>query len=523
MNLPLTSLNNHTSNTFNRNLNDSNNLLLSNRSASTMLSPSNLAATANAAAAAAAAVVAAGSMPTHQPISNEHLYSTLYGRELELMRKIYKGDNRDHLVESPLMQSPHQQQHTPDATRNAGYPMNYPNAQFGVGVPNSPYHHAMSPSRTPPKVHHPDQIMSPDNARMIKQEEKPVVYHSPPSGYPYGAPSMSPTSILSNMAHPMARKFDPEILAGMSAHHKQMYEDRKLHLNAAYPNKDHMDPSYGDNMYADVMNAPNSNVNNFIHLQQEHEKQSHQRQQQQQQPNTTKHNNTGQLIGSESNSHFYNISDYESNDKRQQHHSSHQLFQQNQFSINNTPKDNGGGLNMTGLTEKSPINNATSKLNNACSHSDSNNNNNNNSNNDNAKNVRMAAKFSAANSSNANENAPFESAPCRSAKMGPKSIKSDGTSKINAGKVNNSNSATNLLSHSKCPNETANDFMLHIRVKEQKQLQQQQQQQQQMQNANGRMTSQRMDFDETSNSCESPGNEDASTYNDDEGDEFMNL
>lgn len=478
--------------------------MLSNRSANTMISPSGLGATATN-----VAPTAPGSMPHQGPISNEHLYSTLYGRELELMRKIYKGDSRDHLVENPLMHSPHQQ-HNPDPMimKNAGYSMNYPNPAsqlpFGVGLANSQYHHALSPSRTSPKIHHPDQIMSPDNTRMIKQEEKPVLFNSPPSGYTgYGASSMSPTSsILGNMGNPLARKFDTETL------HKHLYEDRKLQMNAGFPNKDHHDHGYGDNIYADVMTASNNNVNNFMHLQQEHEKQN---QRQQHQQNTTKHNNNNnnnnsQLIGTESNNHFYNISEYESNDKRQQHHSSHQLFQQNQFSINNTLKDNGGVNTTTGSTEKSPINNA-SKLNNACSHSDSNNNNS-NSNNDNAKNVRMTAKFSAA--SNANENA-FEN-PCRSAKMCTKSIKSDATSKINPNKVNNSNNATNLLSHSKCGNETTNDFMLHIRAKEPKQLL----------NTNGRMA-QQMDFDETSNSCDSPGNEDAGTYNDDEGDEFMNL
>lgn len=504
MNLPLTSLNNHTGNTFNRNINDSNQQLLSNRTASTMLSPQSALAQTSTAA--------------HSPMSNEHLYSTLYGRELELMRKIYKGENRDHLVENPMMQSPHhQQQHNADALliKNAGYPLNYSNPQFGIGLTGSQYHHALSPPRTPPKMtHHQDPIMSPDNTRMIKQEDKSVLFNSPPSGYgAYGASAMSPTSILSNMGNPIARKFDADVLASITANQKQLYEDRKMHLNPGFANKEHPDQGgYGENLYADVMNASNSSVNNFLHLQQEqqHEKQPNQRQ------NTTKHMNNTQLIGTETNSHFYNISDYESNDKRPSHHSSHQLFQQNQFSINNTPKDNSGA-NVTGMTEKSPINN-TSKLNNACSHSDTNNNNNNNSNNDNAKNIRMATKFSAASSVNENAFDPT----CRPAKMcNTKSIKSDATSKINPSKVNTNNNATNLLPHSKCGNETTNDFMLHIRVKEQKQ--QQQQQQHQLQNApNGRMA-QQIEFEETSNSCDSPGNEDTSNYNDDEGDEFMNL
>ncbi|XP_055306686.1 putative uncharacterized protein DDB_G0279653 [Sitodiplosis mosellana] len=481
------------------------------------------------------------------PLSNEHLYSQLYGRDLELMRKIYKGENRDHLVENPLMHSPHQP-HNPDAMimKNTGYPMNYPNAgtQFGLQS-NSQYHHALSPSRTPPKMHHPEQIMSPDNTRMIKQEEKSVLFNSPPptpSSYSgYGAASMSPTSLLGNQ---ITRKFASDAL------HKQTYEDRKLHLSASYANKDHLDPTnYSDSIYADVMNASNSNINNFMHMQHEqHEKQPNQRHQHHHHhhhQNTTKHSNNSQLIGTESNNHFYNISDYESNDKRQQqqhHHSSHQLFQQNQFSINNTtPKDNGGAnVNIAttiGLTEKSPINNtssssstSSSKLNTACSHSDSNNNNNNssNSNNENnAKNVRMTAKYSAAaatataaaavSNANASENT-FEN-PCRTpAKMCAKSIKNDGTSKIQPNKVNNSNNATNLLPHSKCGSEPTNDFMLHIRVKEQKQHQMQQ-------SANGRMPQQMGDFDETtSNSCSTPGNEDTATnYNDDEGDEFMNL
>lgn len=501
--------------------------MLSNRAASTVLSTSNLGSSAKSVTATAAATATATIGPP-MPLSNEHLYSTLYGRELELMRKIYKGENRDHLVENPLMHSSHQQ-HNQDAMlmKNAVYPMNYTNSvvsHFGVGQ----YHHALSPSRTSPKLHHPEEIMSPDNVRMIKQEEKPMHFNSPSSNYPgYGVTSMTtPTSILSNLPNPIARKFDPETI------HKQMYDDRKF-LNAGgfigkdhhhqqpqqhqrhHHHNDHSDLNY--NLYGDIMSAANNNnvvINNFLHLQSEHDKQSHRHQQHH---NTTKHNNTGQLIGSESNNHFYNINEYESNDsKRQLHQSSHQLFPQNQFSINNTPKDNGGVNNPTSLTERSTINTTTSELNNACSHSDNNNNNNNNnsnsnSNNDNAKNVRLTSKFSGA--SNANENS-FEN-PCRPAKMCAKSIKSEGTSKINPTKVNN---ATNSLSHSKCDgNETTNDFMLHIRVKEQKHR---------MKISNGGRMAQQMDFDETSNSCSSPRNcnESASNCNnDDEGDEFMNL
>lgn len=565
MNLPLTSLNNHTSNTFNRNLNDSN-LMLSNRSAANaMLSPppppppSALNASSSvspaAAAAAAAAAVTGGSMP----ISNEHLYSTLYGRELELMRKIYKGgENRDHLVENPLIHSPHHQSHNPTDTllmKNAGYAMNYPNAAAASQFGGSPYHHALSPSRTPPKVHHTEQILSPDTGRLIKQEEKSMHFNSSPNNYPgYGASSMSPTTILNNMTNP--RKFDGDVM------HKQMYDDRKLH--AAFANKDHHhhlhhhqhDQNYGDNMYTDVMNA--SNNNNFMHLQQ----QQHEKQRQHHQSNTTKHNNNSQLIGTETNNHFYNISDYGDSthpDKRQQqqqhHHSSHQLFQQNQFSINNTPKDNNSsGVNIA-TNEKKSINN-TSKLNNACSHtSDSNNNNNSNNNsnsnsnnnNDNAKNVRMTSKFSAASHSHPNHENAFENPSCRTTsttlssssssvsasssssstlitstpKMCTKSIKNiDGnTSKINPSKMQTGNNATNLLSspHSKCGNDTTNDFMLHIRVKEQKQ------QIQTTNNTNNNRMGQQMDFDETSNSCSNSGDDDAANYNDDEGDEFMNL
>lgn len=521
--LPLNSLNNHTSNNSSNsnnniavasNNNNTNNLseiqdlgrnnpLLLPRSTNPLLSPSSVR----------------GNPATSLP--NEHLYSSLYGREIELMRKIFKSENRDRLIDNPLLQNAANSV-SPDELllKTAGFPMNYPSQQFAAALSNQHLQQQQRQSTGSPKPRYHDQMLiAAENSLIIKQEPKSMLYQSPNSGEwqrnPYASPPSSTTTSPRSIG---ARKFDTDELTAKTNHSllKQLYDDSKLQVNMNFGankqpepglHKSHPGNIYPGNIYPGNLNASAANFENLIHLQQ-------QQLQNASIDTYTKMNNGngGPEQLSKSEPHPPAASPYASsnsnnllhgNDSHHHHHpqfanpnfnihhqqqSPHQLHQQNHFLINNK-LSNGGNPN---TVDNNPN---ASTLNNVSNHSDSNNNSNSiGSVNSKIKNARLNdygagnSISTTSNSKNATMNGPNVNNNNNEANEFNlnKSIKSDAlmsdlsamvTSKNNISNNNlspstnpsgggntNSNSAstnTNLLMLTKCANETTNEFLLH--------------------------------------------------------------